>query len=498
MKVASPKLQTPQLTANDEALHRCEAALTQKDAGDFQGALRTMHGLWSGVGQRPEIEGLHPPVAAEALLCAGILTGWIGSKTQDQTAQEIAKNLISESLAYFEAIGDQKKAAAARSEIAYCYWRAGYLDEARIMLRAALQKLTTVGTSRARALLKLTTVEFSAARYHEALKILTDNSSLFETINDLTTKGVYHGQMAIALRNIGNSEQRTEFFQRAVVEFQKADECYRLARNPVFRADVKNNAALLLANLARFKDAHNSLDEARRLAVNFKDKARVSQIDGSRAEVFLAQGQPQKAEAFARRAATALEKSGQQVLTVGALITQGTASARSGKQERAQFILQRAYEMAIQVGVLDRAGLAALTLIEEVRDLPPSTMQAAYDRAHEWLSKSGNKEILFRLNEAAGKLASSVRGELSAEKATEILLSKPGFLQERVLKVEREMITQALAQANGSVTHAASSLGLSYQALAYIIAARHKDLLKERSPVRRRRARNSTESKRTT
>lgn len=498
MKIASPKLQTLRLTANDEALQRCEAALLQKDAGDYEGAQKIMRRLWRGVGQRPEIDGLHAPVAAEVLLCVGILTGWIGSKTQDKNAQEIAKNLISESIAYFEAVGDQKKVAAARAEIAYCYWRDGYLDEARIMLRAALQKLTTVGTTRARALLKLTTVEFSASRYHEMLKILTDNAALFAKINDLTTKGVYHGQLAIALRNIGNSERETEYFRRAVAEFQKADECYRLARNPIFRADVKNNAALLLANLARFKEAHKSLDEARRLAVNFKDKVRVSQFDGSRAEVFLAQDNPQKAEVFARRAASALEKSGQKALTVGALITQGTASARSGKQERAQFILQRAYEMAIQVGVLDRAGLAALTLIEEVEDLPPTTMQAAYDRAHEWLSKSGNKEILFRLNQAAGKLASSVRGELSAEKATEILLSKPGFLQDRVLNVEREMITRALAQANGSVTHAASSLGLSYQALAYIIAARHKDLLKERSPVRRRRARSSRELKQTT
>lgn len=470
----------------------------QKDVGDYEGAQKIMRGLWSGVGQRPEIDGLHPPVAAEVLLCAGILTGWIGSKTQNQKSQEIAKNLISESIAYFETVGDQKRTAIARTEIAYCYWRDGHLDEARIMLRAALQKLTTVGTSRARALLKLTTVEFSASRYHEALEILTDSSTLFENINDLTTKGVYHGQLAIALRNIGRSEQRTDYFRRAVAEFQKADECYRLARNPVFRADVKNNSALLLANLARFKEAHKCLDEARRLAVNFKDKARVSQIDESRAEVFLAQGKPQKAEVFARRAASALEKSGQQILTVGALITQGIASARSGKQERAQFILQRAYEMAIQVGVLDRAGLAALTLIEELEDLSPAIMQAAYDRAHEWLSKSGNKEILFRLNEAAGKLASSVRGQLSAEKATEIILSKPGFLQDRVLNLEREMITQALAQANGSVTHAASSLGLSYQALAYIIAARHKDLLKERSPVRRRRARSSRELKRTT
>ena len=468
---------------------RCEAALLQKDRGDYEGAQVIMRRLWAGVGERPEIGGLHAPVAAEVLLCAGILTGWIGSKTQSQAYQETAKNLITESISYFESVGDQKKVAAARTELAYCYWREGHVDEARIMLSAALQKLTTVGTTRARALLKLATVEFSSSRYHEALRILTDNATLFEKINDLTTRGVYHGQLAIALRNIAMSEKRQEYLQQAVAEFQKADEYFKLAHNPVYRADVKNNASLLLSQLSRFKDAHKRLDEARRLAISFKDKARIAQMDESRAQVFLTEGKPEQAEAAARKAVAALEKSGHKILIVDALITQGIASARSGKPARAQFILQKAYEVATQVGALEKAGLAALTLIEEVDHLSPNTLQAAYDRAHEWLSKSGQKEILSRLNKAAGKLASSVRGELSAEKATEILLSKPGCLQERVLGVEREMIKQALGHANGSVTHAASSLGMSYQALCYIITARHKDLMKERSPVRRRRAR---------
>jgi hypothetical protein len=68
------------------------------------------------------------------------------------------------------------------------------------------------------------------------------------------------------------------------------------------------------------------------------------------------------------------------------------------------------------------------------------------------------------------------------------VISTPCNFQEEVLKFEGTLIRRALAQANGSVTRAASLLSLSYQALAYIIGGRHKDLLKERSPVRRRRS----------
>jgi tetratricopeptide (TPR) repeat protein len=325
---------------------------------------------------------------------------------------------------------------------------------------------------------------------------LTDNAALFQKIGNQTFKGIYHGQVAIALRNIAKSEKSTEYTEQAIVEFQKADKHYKVARNHVFRADVKNNAALLLSNLSRFAEAHRYLDEARRLSVSFKDKARTAQFDESRAQLFLAQRKPEQAEAAARRAVLALQKSGHQCLLVDALITQGIALARMGKQERAQFILQKAYENAIQVDALSKAGFAALTLIEEINELPPAMLQAAYDRAREWLSKSEEKEILRRLNEAAGKFALSMRGEqsgeLSAEQATETLLSKPRALQQKMLETEREIIRHALAQANGSITQAARLLGTTYQALTYTIESRHTELLKERTPIRRRTKKNQT------
>lgn len=55
-----------------------------------------------------------------------------------------------------------------------------------------------------------------------------------------------------------------------------------------------------------------------------------------------------------------------------------------------------------------------------------------------------------------------------------------------MLKYEGALIKQALAQSNGSVTYAASLLGVSYQALSYMIENRHKELLKARTPIRRR------------
>jgi hypothetical protein len=131
-----------------------------------------MRHLWKGIGERPNTSGLHESVAAEVLLCTGVLTGWIGNKIQIKDAQEIAKNLIGEAISYFESMGVVKKVAAARVELAYCYWRDGEFNEARIMLQEAIQRLTTEGHTRAKAILKLTTIEWTGGHYFEALTIL--------------------------------------------------------------------------------------------------------------------------------------------------------------------------------------------------------------------------------------------------------------------------------------------------------------------------------------
>ena len=104
-----------------------------------------MRPLWRGVGERPDTQNLLPDVAAEVLLCTGILTGWIGSRNKIKGAQEIAKNLITESISYYESQNEIKKVAQARTEIAYCYWREGEVNEARIMLHEALERLTAPG-----------------------------------------------------------------------------------------------------------------------------------------------------------------------------------------------------------------------------------------------------------------------------------------------------------------------------------------------------------------
>ena len=141
MKLASPKLDTSHLSRDEEALSRCKIALEQRDYENPQGALEIMRPLWRGVGTRPDTQGLQAETAANVVLCAGILTGWIGARNQIKDAQESARNLITKSITYYESNNLAREAAEAWSEIAYCYWREGRINEARIMLLESLERL---------------------------------------------------------------------------------------------------------------------------------------------------------------------------------------------------------------------------------------------------------------------------------------------------------------------------------------------------------------------
>jgi len=486
VKIASPKLKTSNLGANDEALFRCKTALEQKDRGDYLGAQKAMRPYWSRMGEAPNTQGLEPSVAAEVLLCVGILTGWIGSKNQVSDAQETAKNLITQSMTYFESSRDVSKVALAQSEIAYCYWREGALNEARSWLREALENLTFEGAARARALLKLSTVEWTSGRFREALALLDQNESLFRKITNPKIKGNYHTELAIIHRNLATNENRCEYFRRAIVEYKEAERQFTLADNQTFRADVINNVGFLFFKLGRYKEAHKYLDAARRLTVKFKNKAHTAQIDESRAQVLIAEGKFTEAERIAHRAVSALQKSGHCCTMAEALITQGTALARLGRSDYARSVFQQAIQVAHQVNALNTAGLAALTLLEEVQGLAPEIVQAAYRQAREWLANSQSPDTKLRLADVTDKVVASIQTELKADDATEILLTGPGGLQAQLDKYEGVIIKRALVQADGKVTLAASLLELRYQSLAYKIEHQHPELLNYRTPVRRR------------
>lgn len=404
------QLGNPNLTRNERARLRCQIAKELEEAGNYEDARRIMGDLWQRIGEQPQIEKLEENTAAEVLLRAGVLSGAIGSAMQIEGAQEIARNLITKSIAAFESLNDTQKVAEGQTDLAVCYWREGAYDEARIMLRGVLTQFNVNSELKAKAILRSAIVERSANRYSEALCIMTEAAPLFEKIDNHSTKGGYHNEFANALENIGASGKREDYFDRALIEYTAASFHFDQAGHIRYRARVENNLGFLLFTLSRFSDAHEHLDRARRLFASLKDKGSVAQVDDTRARALLAQDLNDEAEKVVRSAVRALERGGEQSLLAEALKTQGIALARLGRDSQARFALQRATEVAHLAGDSESAGLAALTVIEELGErLEPDELRGTYELADQLLAVSEYPQTIARLRLAARRVLAAVR-----------------------------------------------------------------------------------------
>lgn len=475
----------------DDVIPLCELAKNLEEAGEFDHAAETLSSFWEGVPTRPVIQGLGDEAQAELLLRTGTLTGWLGSAKQIPGAQEIAKDLISESAAIFDYLRIADKVAEARVDLAICYWREGGLDEARVTLSLVLDSLAdSKSEQRLRALLNSAIVERAATRDHDALRICTEAVPLFETSSNDALKGKFHNTYAAILRSLGTSERREDYTDRALVEYAAASYHFERAGHKRFQARVENNLGFLFATIRRFVEAQEHLTRARALLVSVGDHGGAAGAEDTRAQAYLLEGKHEDAERVARRAVHVLKRGGEQTLLSEALTTHGKALARLQQTQVARATLDQAVEIAQSAGNPDRGGIAAVTAIEELSPyLPVEVLQNYYKTAETLLSKSQNLSLKTRLGECARRILSIAldNPNKATPAATDVALT-PGFsLDTEVLRYEGSLIRRALEESGGSVTRAARLLGVTHQGLAFILNGRHSDLLSIRSPVKRRR-----------
>jgi tetratricopeptide (TPR) repeat protein len=439
--------------------------------------------LWQGVGARPMLDGLDDETRAEVLLRVGALTGWIGRASQIESAQEMAKDLISESARAFEMLGKRNKMGEARSELALCYWRGGAFDEARVILQEALNGFEESDIEqRAIALLRKAIVERSSTRLGDALSIYNEAALLFAHIDDHLLTAHFHHGFANVLNQLGTAEHRQDYIDRALIEYAAASFHFEQAGHIRVQACVENNLGFLYSTIGKFEDAHEHLDRAQVLMTRLKDNVHLAQVDETRARVLLAEGRTVEAEKTARAAVRRLEKGDELSLLAEALTTHGIALARLGHSAQARESLQRAIAVAEQVGDFESAGVSALTIIDVLgANLSNEEVSATIDHTAVLLEKTQDTATLRRLARAFRSLF-----------LTHAIPAPPdwdGFsFKDAVHGYEAHLIKLALNETGGKVTRAARLLGFRHhQSLIALIDSRHRELLEARAPVRPRR-----------
>ncbi len=418
------ELVNPNLDVGGRVELCCELAREFENKGEYEEAREMLSGLWSRMDERPRIKGLKPDIAAEVLMRAGVLIGWIGSD------QEQAKDFLSESLTIFESRKYKKKIAEAQTELALCYMRIGEYDNASDLLKLALAELTIDNELRAKAVLRFCIVKRHASPLSEALTFLTINEPLFQKINNQTLKGCYHQTLGDVLENLWDSDGPRDYLDRALIEYAAASHHFELAQHRCYLANVENNLGFLLYKVNQFEEAHEHLNRARRIFTCLKDKISLAQVDETRARVFLKEKRDEEAERAARSSVRTLETTDRPSLLAEALKRHGMALARLGHYSAALNAFRRAIDLSQDS--FNRAADVALTAFQEL-------------------------------------------GERLAVKEAVTTSGRP--LHEEIFLLEHELIKYALENAQGRVTFAARTLGMSYQRLTHKLQTKHKDLL---------------------
>jgi CheY-like chemotaxis protein/tetratricopeptide (TPR) repeat protein len=475
---------------DEQALTRCRAAAEFVDRGDYDSACEALGPFWKGVGVRPALGDLGDVAAAEVLLAVGTVTGWIGSCRQIEGAQDAAKDLISESASRFDSLGLRARASDAKSELGFCYRRAGAYDEARVIYEDALREVPQDEHElKAKILLRLAIVESCSQRYNDALRILTDSALLFERAQSDLLKGKFHNELGNALHVLSRSERRTEYLDRAIIEYTAASHHFELSGNVSHRALAENNLGFLLSVAGRYDEAHRHLNRARALFEQVGEKGRIAQVDDARARVMLKEGKVGQAMRVIRTAVGALEHGGENALLAEALTTQGLVFARAGEHDLSKTTLRRAAKVAEEAGAPEDAGLALLTLVEEhVNRLDERDALRSLIRAEELLAGTQDAETAGRLNTCAFGFLRA-RAQLLGRRVRSSSEFWEGFnLQRQVRAYEGRYIRRALIDADGSVTAAARLLGFpAHGYLQTLLKGRHKNLNSVRRPPEPRR-----------
>jgi tetratricopeptide (TPR) repeat protein len=482
MNLADTKLNqlfNPLLSHEERTLLRCEIAAECIQIGQYEAAREVLYPYWRGTGEHPDAQELSEATTAELLLQCGTLSGWLGTAKHKHGAQDVSKDLISEALRLFEVHGKEARVAEAQYELAICYWRTGAFDEARVVLQEA-QELGS-DEQKAKILIRGTLIEVSAGRYHDALQMLHQAESFLQIASD-DLKGRWHGQMAVVLMKLAKAEQRTDYADRAIIEFTAAIYHYEQAGHERYCATNLNNLAYILYELERYHEAHEYLDRAHKILSRLNDAGILAQVIETRARVFLAERRYAEALGTINYAVGILEQGGEQALLADALTVQAIIQIRMRDDSRSLSTFRRAIEIAENAGAMESAGLAALSMIEEHGSrFSDYEIYQIYRRADKLLTTTQDAEDIARLRACARFVMKRLVGKN--------LKDGDFYLPDVLLDYEARFVQQALEEERGSVTKAAKRLGLSHQRFIYILEARHRELLKKRKPaVKHRRS----------
>ncbi|MEO6392068.1 MAG: ATP-binding protein [Pyrinomonadaceae bacterium] len=379
----------------------CALARRREEVSDYEGASQYLLAWWNPA-ESPQLGGLDQRSAAELLLRAGTLQGWLGSVRKTASWQRIAESLLTQSMALFQVLGEHEKAAEAKIELGYCYYREGVFPLAKDTYLDALKTLEDTDDEELQitAMIRLAIVERHAGRLKDALQVLQHVAGILTAQHNHFLCGRFYAEYATTLKNLGTAEKNDSMLQHALKAFDSAIEHFRQAGNIRYSANMMNNLGYMLLGMDRSSQARPHLDEARSLFDSFGDAVRRAQVEETISQLLITEQDYETAATFIESAVETLRGSGEDAVLAEALTTQGLIYSRLNRGVEARYAFTEALHMAERCGDREGCGRAALSQLDEAQTtLSIVEQRELWSRAHQYLGSSQQSDVQRRLRE---------------------------------------------------------------------------------------------------
>ena len=109
-----PHIENSPASLSEQVLECCTVARKELELGNYDAGCTALQPWWT-IGEWPRQVGLSQLAAAELLLTAGTLSGWLASTRHIDGGQNCAERLLSGAVAMFDHLGETARAGESRA-----------------------------------------------------------------------------------------------------------------------------------------------------------------------------------------------------------------------------------------------------------------------------------------------------------------------------------------------------------------------------------------------
>lgn len=397
-----------ELTNAEQLQVYCAIVREQIDAGNYEAGCKILQPWWS-FGNRPKLGGLNPQSCADLLFTAGELAGFVASSKNLSRGQKHAEELLNGSVALFEQLSLYKRAAEGRIALALCYHRQGLFDIGRTTLVRVLDDLSSENWELlSLTLMRLGGLDRNAGRLQDALDRLIQANNIAERCGPWITARC-HLETASIHKDLAISEDTAVHFEQAVHFYLKALHAFEAVGHHRYVAIVENNIGLLLLGRRSYAAAERYLLRARKSLEAFSDTLRGAQLNETLSRLYIGTKEYERAQELIEQAIRVFEHTDAEAILAEALITSGIVRSRLGKSSEAKSNFEAAYKISERCSNNEGAGLALLTLLEELGErLDLSEKIQIAERLRNLLATTQQRFLQARVEKSIAKIASLI------------------------------------------------------------------------------------------